>query len=284
MKKGYSCFWRNSKELLFLAPGFLGVSFFVLIPFCDVIRRSFYTALSGEFTGIKNYVSVFQNAAFKLAAANSLRFTAVCLPLLLVISLILALLMYQHVRLERLKSLYLLPMAVPAATVVFVWQMIFARQGFINIWLESHVNFMGENTAFWILAGSYLWKNLGYTLVLWLAGLKAIPTDMLEAAKVDGASRRQSFFGIILPNLKGSMYTITVLSFLNSFKVFREAYLVSGSYPQERIYLIQHLFQNWYTGLELDKLSAGAVLTAFALGSVAILLQKIWEKEDEYDK
>lgn len=284
LKKGYSCSWRNSKGILFLIPGFLGVSFFVLIPFGDVVRRSFFTAMSGEFTGMKNYAAVFQNTAFRLAAVNTLKFTVVCLPLLLLISLILALLMNQFIRLERFKSFYLLPMAVPAATVVLVWRMLFARQGFLNAWLESHVNFMGENAAFRILVGSYIWKNLGYTLVLWLAGLKAIPTDMTEAARVDGANWRQCLFGITLPNLKGSMYTITVLSFLNSFKVFREAYLVSGSYPQEKIYLIQHLFQNWYTGLDLDKLSAGAVLTALVLGSVALLLQRIWENEDGYEK
>ena len=282
LRKKYSCTLRNNRlaPLLFLAPGAAGVGFFVLIPFGDVIRRSFYTALSGEFSGLRNYLAVFHNPAFRLAAANTVRFVGVCLPLLLIVSLALAVILNNHVKWEKWKVLYLLPMAMPAATVVLVWKMLFVKQGFINSWLGSHVDFMAENSAFWILAASYLWKNLGYTLVLWLAGLKAIPSELLEAAKVDGAGPLQCFFRVTLPSLKGVMYTICVLSFLNSFKVFREAYLVSGSYPQDRIYLLQHVFSNWYTNLELDKMAAGAVLTAIVLGSIAMLLQKIWTREE----
>ena len=281
LRKKYSCTLRNNRlaPLLFLAPGAAGVGFFVLVPFGDVIRRSFYTALSGEFAGLRNYLAVLRNPAFRLAAANTARFVGVCLPLLLVSSLALAVILNNHAKWEKWKVLYLLPMAMPAATVVLVWKMLFVKQGFVNSWLGSHVDFMAENSAFWILAASYLWKNLGYTLVLWLAGLKAIPAELLEAARVDGAGAAQCFFRVTLPSLKGAMYTICVLSFLNSFKVFREAYLVSGAYPQDRIYLLQHVFSNWYTNLELDKMAAGAVLTAIVLGSVAMLLQRIWNRE-----
>ncbi|MDE7224477.1 MAG: ABC transporter permease subunit, partial [Acetatifactor sp.] len=110
------------------------------------------------------------------------------------------------------------------------------------------------------------------------AGLKAIPAELSEAARVDGAGRIRCFFRITLPNLKGSAYTITVLSLLNAFKSFREAYLVSGAYPQQDIYLLQHLFQNWYTRLDMDKLAAGAILMALVLGALSLLLQRLWDK------
>ena len=144
--------------------------------------------------------------------------------------------------------------------------------------MGTYVVFMGERTALLILVGSYVWKNLGYTMVLWLAGLKAIPAQLTEAARVDGAGRVRCFFRITLPNLKGSAYTITVLSMLNAFKSFREAYLVSGAYPQQDIYLLQHLFQNWYTKLDMDKLAAGAILLALALGTLSLLLQRLWDR------
>lgn len=272
--------WKiKCKGILFLLPGFLGVSFFVFIPFLDVIHRSFYTSLSGQWVGLKNYQEVFHNMAFRLAAKNTMHFIVVCLPLLLLISLVLALIINHNKNLEKYKSLYLLPMAMPAATVVLVWKLVFCKQGFLNQWLDTHIDFMKENTAFWILVGSYIWKNLGYTLVLWLAGLKTISTDILEAAKVDGASNWQCFWKVTLPNLKGVIYTISVLSFLNSFKVFREAYLVSGSYPQKQIYLLQHVFQNWYIDLDLDKMAAGAVVTAILLGIVAFVLKRLLETE-----
>lgn len=286
LKREYSYILQNKLRLnktakhLFLLPGLSGVAFFVLIPFGDVILRSFRTALSGRFVGLQNYQSVYGNAAFRLAAVNTVRFVSVCIPLLLLISLVLALMINGTSKWGKYKNLYLLPMSVPTATMVLVWKMIFSRQGFLNRMIGAHVDFMGENSAFFILVGTYLWRNLGYTLILWIAGLNAIPGDIPDAAKVDGAGRIQRFLWVILPNLKGSMYTITVLSLLNSFKVFREVYLISGSYPQEKIYLLPHVFNNWYTNLDLDKMAAGAVLSALILGSISLLLQRHWNKED----
>lgn len=271
----------GSRGLWFLAPSLLGVGYLVLLPTGDVLRRSFATALSGQWVGLDNYRKVLENEAFRLAVGNTLRFMLLSLPLLLSLSLLLALVICGIPRLERLKALYLLPMAIPAATVVLVWRLIFSRQGFLNAWLGTHVDFMGENTALAVLVGSYVWKNLGYTMVLWLAGLKAIPAQQTEAARVDGAGRIRCFFQITLPNLKGSAYTITVLSLLNAFKSFREAYLVSGAYPQQDIYLLQHLFQNWYTKLDMDKLAAGAVLMALVLGALSLLLQRLWNTVED---
>lgn len=100
---------------------------------------------------------------------------------------------------------------------------------------------------------------------------------------MDGAGEMRLFFSVILPNLKPVFYTITILSFLNSFKVFREAYLVAGAYPQESIYLLQHLFNNWFTNLEIDKMAAAAVVIAVLLSGFVLLLQKLWDvtPEDE---
>ena len=177
---------------------------------------------------------------------------------------------------------------MPAATVVLIWKMLFSRQGFLNGLLISAgllqegmlYDYMGTGAAFWVLVFSYVWKNLGYTMVLWLAGIFAVPDSMCEAARVDGASEGQVFWRVIFPNLKSSLYTITVLSFLNSFKVFREAYLVAGSYPHEDMYLLQHLFNNWFVNLELDKMAAAAVCVGAVLFFIILLLQRLWRQED----
>ena len=267
--------------LAFLLPSFLGVVFFVLLPFLDVFKRSFTTAVTGEFVGIQNYVTVYENRAFRLAVGNTLRFTLVCLPLLLVLGLLAALLLTNMKQAQLLKSFFLLPMAMPAATIVLIWKMTFSESGFLNRLLSAHTDYMGTSLAFWVLVFSYVWKNLGYTVVLWLAGILAIPEDYIQAAKVDGAGKGRIFFSIILPQLKGCMYTITVLSFLNSFKVFRESYLVSGAYPHESMYLLQHLFNNWFVYLELDKMAAAAVCIGIVLLGVILFLEKLWEEGDE---
>ena len=275
--------WNKSRRafLAFLLPSFLGVVFFVLLPFLDVFKRSFTTAVTGEFVGIQNYVTVYENRAFRLAVGNTLRFTLVCLPLLLVLGLLAALLLTNMKQAQLLKSFFLLPMAMPAATIVLIWKMTFSENGFLNRLLSAHTDYMGTGLAFWVLVFSYVWKNLGYTVALWLAGILAIPEDYIQAAKVDGAGKVRIFFSIILPQLKGCMYTITVLSFLNSFKVFRESYLVSGAYPHESMYLLQHLFNNWFVYLELDKMAAAAVCIGIVLLGVILFLEKLWEEGDE---
>jgi len=170
-----------------------------------------------------------------------------------------------------------------------VWKLAFYKQGFLNLfltraglftglWGEVHRDYLGTGAAFWVLVGSYVWKNMGYTLILWLAGLGGISGEMLEAAKVDGAGSWQRFWRITLPNLKGSLFTIVILSFLNSFKIYREAYLTAGAYPDKSIYLLQHLFNNWFVNLELDKMAAAAVCTGGVLMAAILLLQRLWEE------
>lgn len=109
----------------------------------------------------------------------------------------------------------------------------------------------------------------------------SVSTNVIEAARVDGAGERRILTGIIFPGLRPTLYTITMISFLNSFKVFREAYLVAGAYPHESIYLLQHLFNNWFNNMDIDKMAAAAV-TVFALIFAAIVfLQKAWDSEED---
>ena len=284
-------FRRGSAFLLFLLPSLAGVTLFVLLPFLDVMKRSFQTAVTGEFTGIKNYGVIFHNQAFLLAVKNTACFTAVCIPLLVFFGLLVALPLSTMKEAGLIKSVYLFPLAMPTATIVLVWKMVFYRQGFLNLlftrlgemtglWGTVTIDYLGTEASFWVLVGSYLWKNTGYTVVLWLAGILAIPQELIEAARVDGAGRWKCIRYIILPNLKGSFYTIVILSFLNSFKIYREAYLVAGSYPQEDIYLLQHLFNNWFVNLEFDKMAAAAVCVGVVLFGAIMLLQRLWDRAE----
>ncbi len=278
-----------SKQIIiywsFLLPNLFGVLYFSLIPMLQVLFRSFQSAIGGRWVGIQNYVTVMGNAAFQRAIANTGKFTAVCIPLLIVISLALAVLLYSiPVVGSALRSIFLMPMAVPAASVVLVWKVLFHEKGLINSALltfgRNGVNWMGSDAAFWMLVISYLWKNLGYTMILWTAGLSAIPEGIYEAAQVDGANAWQTFLHITLPNLRGSAYTITVLSLLNSFKVFREAWLVAGDYPHESMYLLQHLYNNWFRELDFDKIAAASVITSAVVFVLIGFLRKAWDGED----
>lgn len=281
---------RNKEGLvgiLFILPSLIGVGIFILIPFLDVIKRSFFGAMTGKFVGMDNYKKVFENEAFKLAATNTLEFISICIPLLIVLSLGVAVLVNTTPFGEVFKTTFLIPLAVPVASVVLIWDVLFHQNGMLSRWMVQQggtpVDWMNTGWSFWILVGSYIWRNLGYNMVLWLAGLNNIGEAVYEAASMDGANRRQTFAYITLPLLMPTLYIISVLSLLNAFKVFREAYLIAGDYPNDQIYMMQHLFNNWFIGLEMDKLSAGAVIVSICVLILIVLLQKVWGREDEDD-
>ncbi len=281
--------YPNTKQSMacwaFLLPNLLGVLCFTLLPMLQVLLRSFQSAIGDRWMGVQNYMAVLKNSAFQIAVSNTVRFTLVCVPLLVVLSLALALAV-RSIPFTRgtLRSAFLMPMAVPAASVVLVWKVLFHEKGLINVSLlalgGSGVDWMGSAAAFWMLVISYLWKNLGYTVVLWTAGLAGIPESVYEAAQVDGANAWQTFLHITLPNLRGSAYTIAVLSLLNSFKVFREAWLVAGDYPHESMYLLQHLYNNWFRELDFDKIAAASVMTSAVVFVLIGFLRRAWDRED----
>ena len=271
---------------MFLLPGFSGVMLFYLLPFFEVVRRSFLKSGNGAFVGMDNYRMVFVSGAFVLAARNTLLYLAAGVPLLMGISLFFSLLLRNLFLRRRLVSAMLLPMAVPAAVMVLTLQILSDRQGLINGTLTkisekitvlpafAGIDYLNSEWAIVVVVCSFLWKNTGYMVILWLAGLAALPKEVEEAAQVDGANRWQNWPYIIRPGLSGSFFTIGMLSVLQIFKSYREVWMVAGSYPQEQIYFLQHLLQNWYLKLEFDRMAALTVILSLVLLAVCLLLQR----------
>lgn len=272
---------------LFLAPSLAGVVVFYGLPFLDVVKRSFQDAMGTRYVGLDNYKAVLDNTAFRLAVGNTLRFLLVCLPLLMLVSFGAAVLLTAGAarRARRpdagaggqgpygiLRTTLVLPMAIPAASMVLVWKIVLCPEGVLNQWLsgitgqEWQVDWAFSQWAFPILVITYLWKHTGYDMVLWLAGLQAVPGELYEAARIDGAGVWARLWYITLPELGGTFVLAGVLSVVNSFRVYREAYLLAGSYPDSSIYLLPHLFAHWFLSLDIQKMTAAAVLLTGALG------------------
>lgn len=267
-------------------PSLAGMFLFVLLPFGDVVRRSFFNAVGQTFVGLSNYRQVLENDAFRRAFSNTAKFLAVCIPLLLILSFGTAVALYGLKKLGKiLEAGFLLPMAIPVASVVVFWKLIFDANGILNEILKvfgaQGQDWMNTEAAFSVLVGSYLWKNMGYDIVLWIAALAAIPEEQYEAARVSGAGNFQCFWYITMPQMKNSLFLIGVLSFVNAFRVFREAYLIAGDYPHNSIYMLQHLFNNWFTKLDMQKMSAGAVLTAMGVSVLLIMVTIRNERHQE---
>lgn len=276
----------NKTVKYFIAASLIGTGVFLLFPYAYVVVNSFIKTGSGSFVGLDNYTAVLSSEAFMTAMGNTALFMAVSVPVILVLSLLISVYIYENPRLAGcLKTSFLIPMAIPVTSVVLMWRFLFDDNGIINGILNGcgmdTVNWMNTEAAFWILVLSYVWKNLGYNIILWLAALSAIDPGIGEAARIDGAGGWQRLTRVTLPAAKNGAFVIIVLAALSSFKVFREAYLVAGEYPHDSIYMVQHIFNNWFRNLEIDKLAAGAVINSLILIILVLLLQRFWERQGD---
>lgn len=272
--------------LCFLAPSLSGILMMAVIPTLDVVRRSLFSAMGNKFVGLANFASVLTNESFLLAVKNTGRFLLLCIPLLLTLSLLTAsLLMRQRWCQSLLKTTYLLPMVIPVTSVVLIIQAVFSKNGLLSalctLFGKTPVDWLNSEYAFFVLVLCYLWKNFGYNVVLWMAGLSAIPNELYEAARIDGANEWQCFLHITLPQLKPTVFMTTVLALINSFKVFREAYLVAGRYPHNSIYMLQHILSNWFTNLDMQKISAAAVLLMAAICLAVFFIARLSARKGE---
>ncbi|MFD1176386.1 carbohydrate ABC transporter permease [Paenibacillus puldeungensis] len=258
-KDAFSALW-------FLAPSLIGFAIFYVVPFAEGMYYSFLDApMHGSFVGLANYKELFQSDSFRKAALNTLLFTAVSVPLMLLLSLLLALLLNQNAYFRKwMRTAYVMPLVVPVASIVLIWQALFDWNGAVNAWFVdlgwARIDWMKSEWAFGVLVVVYLWKNIGYNIILFLAGLQSIPKDYYETAYLEGAGPLRRFTSITLVYLTPTMFFVVLMSVLNSFKVFRETHLIAGDYPHDSIYMLQHYMNNGFQSLDLQKLSSAAVV------------------------
>ncbi|WP_409345724.1 carbohydrate ABC transporter permease [Paenibacillus sp. MBLB4367] len=263
----------------FLAPSLIGFAVFYIIPFGRSILYSFQDKLGGSALTLANYAALFHSSSFQKAAANTFRFTVSSVPVLVVLSLALALSLNRRVFFRNwLRTAYVLPLVVPVASIVLVWQLLFDWNGALNALLGhfgiSRTDWMKSDWAGIVIILIYVWKNVGYNVVLFLAGLQNIPEQYYEIADLEGAGSARKLFGITLVYLTPTTFLVVLMSVLNSFKVFRETYLVAGDYPHDRIYTLQHYMNNMFLSLDIQKLSAASSLMAVCiLALVAVLFR-----------
>lgn len=265
-------------SLLFLAPSFIGVLLFFFIPFGVVVYYSMIdNQVRKNFVLFDNFIALMSNKAFQMAAANTLKFTLVSVPLAVILSLLMACMLDKSILFKsQFRSFFLTPMMVPVASVVLVFQVIFNQNGVLNEFLsvfgQDKIDWFKSDYAMVIVVILFLWKNLGYNMILFMAGLAAVPQEVMDAAKMDGAGDFQMFVHLKLKYLSPTIFFVTIFSIINSFKVFREVYLLTGDYPYESLYMLQHFMNNAFQSLNYQRLSAAAiVMSLFMIVIIGIL-------------
>ena len=268
----------SSSALLFLGPSFIGFAIFYVIPFAIGIGYSVQSSpVDGSFAGASNYQELFASSSFLKAASNTFLFTAISVPLMVVISLFLAMTLNRSVYVRNwLRTAYVMPLVVPVASIILIWQVLFDWNGTLNAILHGlgieRVDWMKTDWARGVVVLVYLWKNIGYNMILFLAGLQNIPNDYYETADVEGAGPLHKLISITLVYLTPTTFFVVLMSIINSFKVFRETYLIAGDYPHDSIYMLQHYMNNMFLSLDIQKLTAAATIMAAAIMVIVTLL------------
>ncbi|AIQ42825.1 sugar ABC transporter permease [Paenibacillus sp. FSL R7-0297] len=275
----------SSIAWLFLAPSVAGFALFYLIPFGMGVFYSFMDrTVGGQYVGLQNYRELIAGDSFRKAASGTFYFSLVSVPLLIVLSLGLALLLNRSLYGQKwLRTAYVLPLVVPVASIILVWQILFDWNGALNAWLSgfglARVDWMKTEAARNVIITMYIWKNIGYNVILFLAGLQQIPKDYYETAQIEGAGRLRQFRSITLVYLTSTMFFVVIMSIINSFKVFRETYLIAGPYPHDSIYMLQHFMNNMFLSLDLPKMTAASTLM---VGGILIIVLGLFAMERRY--
>ena len=271
----------------FIAPSVGGTLLFFVLPFLVVI---YYACVDGpvsqNFVGLDNFVQVIGNSAFRLAAKNTALMSAVAVPLAVVLSLALAVLLDSRIPLaSQFRTAFLSPMMVPVASIVLIWQVVFHYNGALNELLKAFgaqpVDWLKSAYNRYVIVALFLWKNLGYNMILFMAALSNIPGELLEVATLEGCGAWRRFFYIKLRYLSSTMLFVAILSLINSFKLFREVYLLTGDYPYDGLYLLQHFMNNMFKNLDFQKLSAAAILMSLVM---VVIIGVLFLAEDVYGK
>lgn len=262
----------------FLAPSIIGVGLFFLIPFFVVIFYSFVdNPITKEWVGLENFIKLIKNRSFKRAVTNTFVFTGLAVPLAVILSLILALVLDKKIPgKSQFRTFFLSPMMVPIASVVLIWQVLFSYDGAVNDYLMKfgieQTDWLKSKYAMVAIVPLFLWKNLGYNMILFMAALGNIPRDIIEVAQLESANAWQIFWRIKIRYLSPTILFVTIMSIISSFKVFREVYLLTGDHPVPAVYMLQHYMNNMFKSLDYQKLSAAAILMSlFMIVLIGIL-------------
>ena len=217
---------------LFILPTFICFCIGFIWPFLQGIYLSFCTFNTPKdavWKGIDNYQKAFSDPGFTNAFWNTAGFAAVSIILINVVAFMIAYALTQKLKGSNLfRTVFFMPNLIGGVVLGYIWSLIF------DAILKSYSTYLTADATygFWGLVILVAWQQIGYMMIIYIAGLQAVPGDMLEAAKIDGASRSNTLLHVILPNVMPSITICTFLTLTNSFKLFDQNLALTGGLPQ----------------------------------------------------
>ena len=276
-------FTRKKSVLIFLLPGLIGLMIFYLVPFAGGIWYSLTDgSFENRFVGMQNYLKIWKNEMFLLGLKNTMELSMICAPLIWLMSFLIALLMHRmRSKNTFIRNAVLLPYLMPTSAMLLIWLVVFDYGGAVN----QLLNGLGVDRVLWLegaglrvpVVAMYIWKNLGFSMVIFTAALQAVLDALYEYAELEGASFRQQAFQITLPLITPTAFLVLVMAWINAFKIFKEVYFIGGAYPDYSVYTLQNYMNNMFSKLNYQNVTSAAysfALIVFVLFGVLFLLER----------
>lgn len=255
---------------LLIAPQLIGLIAFSLIPFLFVSGLSFMEwdgFGTRQFVGLQNYIDQFTSPVFRTALLNTLIYSVIYIPGSVIAGLLVALALHKIRGKNFYRFFYFAPVVTSSVAIGVIWMFILDSDvGFLNQIL-SMIGITGPDwltDPSWVLvsiAMLSIWWQLGFNMIIFLAGLQSIPATYYEAAEVDGASSFRKFFNITLPLLTPTIFFVTVMAVISSFQVFDQAFVITEGGPGKASYtIVYHIYERAFEYFEFGASSAATLL------------------------
>ncbi len=279
--------------VVFLAPTFLAFIIGFIWPFLQGIYLSFCkfnTPRDASWVGLKNYAKALSDPGFLNAFWNTAGFAVVSIVLINVLAFAIAYALTQKMRGSNLfRTVFFMPNLIGGVVLGYIWSMIF--DGI----LKNYGTYLTSNGTygFWGLVILVAWQQIGYMMIIYIAGLQAVSEDMLEAARIDGANGRQTLFQVVIPNVMPSITTCTFLTLTNSFKLFDQNLALTGGLPSviqngAKVNITELLALNIYSTYNINKnyhgVAQAKAVIFFILVAVLALAQQAATRSKEVEQ
>ncbi|MCR5486544.1 MAG: sugar ABC transporter permease [Lachnospiraceae bacterium] len=284
---------QNLTAYSFIAPNFLGFAIFTLGPIILAFIMAFMEwdgSNPMKFVGLSNFTNLFHNERFMAALVNTVNYSLFTVPLTLVAALGLAVLLNQQIKGRTFfRTVTFFPYVASLVAVAAVWNMLFTpakgglmNQLLMNVFHAAPLKWAASpDTVMMTIVLFSIWKNMGYYMVIYLAGLQGISGDLYEAAALDGANSIQKFWYVTLPQLKPTTFFVIIMLTISCFKIYDIVYMLAGGsngvVNKSAMVLVYYIYEEAFRNWKLGSASAAA-LVLFAIVLVVTLIQFRGEK------
>ena len=285
-KSGHSSMTKRSLRKwswLFIGPVFAAFIIGFIWPFAQGIYLSFcgkFSVISqARLQGIENYIKAFSDETFYHSFWFTALFAVVSVILINLLAFAIAYALTQGVKGSNLfRTVFFMPNLIGGIVLGYLWSMIF--DGLLDLWTTQ--NLVDNATyGFWGLIILLLWQQVGYMMIIYIAGLQAVPDDMLEAAKIDGATKTQTLFKVIIPNVMPSITICTFLTLTNSFKLFDQNLALTGGKPGRLTEMLALNISNGYSNMATRGMAQAKAVIFFLLVAALGIAQLVATKRKE---